>query len=73
MLSPGQQKSDPKRALEQLDENGSMLLRERTALAAGRIRVKYRLFSQPSHVKIGKAYMIAITENLPSYTKKYAR
>jgi hypothetical protein len=77
-LSSGHQRNGLKRALTELDQTDSILLKERTALAADRIRVKYSVLSQPSHVKIGEAYMMAITENLPepaesSYKKKHGR
>jgi hypothetical protein len=77
-LSSGYQRNELKRALTELDKTDSILLKERTALAADRIRVKYGVLGQSSHVKIGKAYMTAITENLPepadlSYKKKHGR
>jgi hypothetical protein len=77
-LSSGHQKNKLKRALTELDQTDSILLKERAALAADRIRVKYGVLGQPSHVKIGEAYMMAITENLPepadsSYKKKHGR
>ena len=77
-LSSGHQRNELKRALTELDESDSILLKERTALAADRIRVKYGVLGQLSHVKIGEAYMMAVTENLPepadsSYKKKHGR
>jgi hypothetical protein len=77
-ISSGSQINELKRAFIELDECDKILLRERTALAAARIRVKYDVLSQPSYVKIGEAYMMAITENLPepadsSYKKKHSR
>ena len=55
-LSSGHQRNELKRALTELDETDSILLKERTALAADRIRVKYSVLGRPSHVKIGQAY-----------------
>ena len=49
-------RSLPIRALIELDENDSILLKEMTALAADRIRVQFSVLSQPSSVKIGEAY-----------------
>jgi hypothetical protein len=77
-LSLGSQINEFKRALTELDKTNNILLKERTALATNRIRVKYNVLSQPSHVKIGEAYMMAITENLPepaesSHKKKHGR
>jgi hypothetical protein len=77
-LLPGPERNKLKRVLRELDETDSILLKERTALAADRIRVKYGVLGRPSHVKIGEAYMMAITENLPepaesSYKKKHGR
>ena len=77
-LSLGHQRNELKRALAELDETDSILLKERTALAADGIRVKYSMLGQLSHIKIGEAYMMAITENLPetadsSYKKKHGR
>ncbi|KAF2183511.1 hypothetical protein K469DRAFT_710703 [Zopfia rhizophila CBS 207.26] len=77
-LSSGPQKNELKRALAELDETDNILLKERTALAADRIRIRYGVLSQPSNVKIGDAYMMAITENLPEpaeslYKKKHGR
>lgn len=77
-LLAGPRRNELKRALRELDESDSMLLNERTALAAHRIRVKYSVLGHPSNVKIGEAYLMAITENLPepaeaSYRKKHAR
>ncbi len=64
-LLAGPRRNELKRALRELDESDSMLLNERTALAAHRIRVKYSVLGHPSNVKIGEAYLMAITENLP--------
>lgn len=77
-LPSGTQKIELKRALTELNETDSILLKERTALAADRIRVKYGVLSQPSYVKIGEAYIIAIAENPLepaglSYKKKHGR
>jgi hypothetical protein len=77
-LSSGHQRNELKKALTELDKTDSILLKERTALAADRIRVKYGVLGRPSHVKIGQAYMMAITENFPepaesSYKKKHGR
>lgn len=65
-LSSNYQKRELKRALKELDETDSILLKERAALAADRIRVKYGVQGQLSSVKIGEAYMMAITQNLPA-------
>jgi HNH endonuclease len=77
-LSSGHQKNELKKALTELNETDSILLKERTALAANRIRVKYGVLGRPSHVKIGQAYMMAITENFPepaesSYKKQHGK
>jgi hypothetical protein len=77
-LFPGPQRNELKRTLSELNKTDNILLKERTALAADRIRVKYSVLRHPSHVKIGEAYIIAITENLPepaesSYKKKHGR
>ena len=76
-FSSGHQRNELKRALTELDQTDSILLKERAALAADPIRVKYGVLGQLSHVKIGEAYMMAITENLPepaeSYKKKHRR
>lgn len=77
-LSSGPQKNELKRALTELGEADSTLQKERSALAANRMRITYGVLSQPSHVKIGEAYMMAITENLlepaeSSYKKKHGR
>jgi HNH endonuclease len=74
----GSQRNDLKRALTQLDESDNSILKERSALAADRMRVKYGVLGQPSHVKVGQAYMMAITDNLPkpaesAYKKKHGR
>ena len=72
-LSSGHQRNELQRALTELGQTDSILLEERAALAADRIRVKYGVLGQLSHVKIGEAYMVAITENLPSYKRKHGR
>ena len=77
-LPPGHQKNELKRALAELDESDGIILKERTAMAANRIRVKYGVLGKPSHVKIGEAYMMAVTDNLrepagSSYQKKHGR
>ncbi|OAP54188.1 hypothetical protein AYL99_11723 [Fonsecaea erecta] len=77
-LSPGSKKNELKRALKELDDTDSIILRERTALAADRMRVEYSMLSRPGSVKIGEAYMMAITDNLlepagSSYRKKHQR
>jgi HNH endonuclease len=64
--------------LTELDETDKVLLKERTALAADRIRLRYDVLGQPSNIKIGQAYAMAITDNLPepadsSYKKKHRR
>ena len=77
-LSSGHQRNELETALTELDQTDSILLKERAALAANRFRVKYSVLGQPSHVKIGEAYMMAITDNLPepaesSYKRKRGR
>jgi hypothetical protein len=77
-LSPGPERNEMKRALSELDAIDGIILKERAALAADRIRIKYSVLGRPSNVKIGEAYMMAITDNLPepahsSYKKKHGR
>lgn len=77
-LSSGLPKNELKRALTEIDEVDIAIQKERSAIAADQIRVQYGVLSQPSHVKIGEAYMMAITENLPepagsSYKKNNGR
>ncbi|OAP54119.1 hypothetical protein AYL99_11654 [Fonsecaea erecta] len=55
------------RALTQLDDT-HIILKERTALAANRMRVQYSVLGRRSSGKIGKAYMMAIKRNLPEPT-----
>lgn len=57
------QNNELKRALKELDETDSVLLKERAALAADRMRVIYRIHGQPGDVKIGEAYRMAITDH----------
>ncbi|RMZ90573.1 hypothetical protein DV736_g2190, partial [Chaetothyriales sp. CBS 134916] len=61
----GPQRKDLKKALKELDQTESNLLKERTALAAHRARVKHSVSGQFSNVKVIEAYMIAITQVLP--------
>jgi hypothetical protein len=76
--SSNSQRNELKMALMELDETDKHLLKERAALASDRIRVQYGMLGQLSHVKIGEAYMMAITENAPepaeaSYKRQHKR
>jgi hypothetical protein len=64
-LPPGPERDELKSALTVLEHTDGMLLKERAALAANRIRVQYHVLGRPSNVKIGKAYKMAITDNVP--------
>ncbi|KIW63917.1 hypothetical protein PV04_08881 [Phialophora macrospora] len=77
-LPPGPERNVLKRALTELEANDPIILKERAALAANRMRVKYSVLGRQSSAKIGEAYMMALTDNLPepansSYKKKHAR
>ncbi|KEF60196.1 uncharacterized protein A1O9_05046 [Exophiala aquamarina CBS 119918] len=77
-LSSNYQRKELKRALMELDATDNILLKERAALAADRIRVQYGVLGQLSHIKIGEAYTMAITGNLPepanaSYKRQHKR
>ena len=77
-LSSGLSKKELKRAFTEIVKVGRTLQEERSAIAADQTRVKYLVLSQASHVKLGEAYMMAITENLPepadsAYKKQHGR
>ncbi|KAJ9501695.1 hypothetical protein H2202_002657 [Exophiala xenobiotica] len=72
------ERKELKRTLTELDQSDSIVLKERAALAANRVRVEYSMQGQASSVKIGEAYRIAITDTLPepadaSYNKQQKR
>jgi hypothetical protein len=76
--SSGLLKKELKRAFTEIVEVDRTLQKERSAIAADQTRVKYRVLSQASNVKLGEAYMMAITENLPepadsAYKKQHGR
>lgn len=56
-----------KRALDALDESDSLILREQLTLAFNKARVNMRapVLGRMSQTKIGEAYMMSITDNLP--------
>ena len=77
-LSSGLSEKELKRAFTEIVEVGRTVQKERSAIAADQTRVKYLVLSQASHVKLGEAYITAITENLPeaavsAYKKQHGR
>ncbi|KAJ8987790.1 hypothetical protein HRR80_9614 [Exophiala dermatitidis] len=50
-------RNDLKRSLSEIKETDKMILKERTALAANRVRVKYGMQSQLSHLPMKEGYM----------------
>ena len=54
-----------KRALTELEETDQVLLKERAALVADRMRIQYGMLANPSSVKTGEAYLMALAKNLP--------
>jgi hypothetical protein len=71
-------KSERRKAMAEVDEVNKTLLKERAILAADRIRVKFDALSYPSHVRVGDAYMMALSPNLPepadsAYKKHHGR
>ncbi|OQV11265.1 hypothetical protein CLAIMM_15126 [Cladophialophora immunda] len=77
-LSQGSQSKDLKRALSELDYCDHLVLKERRALAADRVRILHRIQGRPNYVKLGEAYLMAVTECLPEpknaeFKKRYAR
>jgi hypothetical protein len=61
-LSPGPERDELEKALSELDAIDGIILKERAALTADRIRIKYGVLGRPSNVKIGEAYMNALYE-----------
>ncbi|RMD41901.1 hypothetical protein DV735_g3251, partial [Chaetothyriales sp. CBS 134920] len=54
-----------KKALQELDKTDNSLLKERTALAVNRARVKHTVSGQMNNIRFSEAYMTAVTQTLP--------